>query len=127
MPRNLAKLRFKAPKPPRPLNLASIKPDNQTALHQRLRAHAVDLSKPRTDLSLQVVVNPKWKEQPGSRPFRMSYKPHTVRDLVDPEGEAQHGQIIYVFANVKTNQVIYSLSELLDVYHRACLSHACVC
>ncbi|KAF9739756.1 hypothetical protein PMIN03_004666 [Paraphaeosphaeria minitans] len=117
MPRNLARLRFRAPKPLRPLNIARIQPEDHTTLHQRLRAHAIDLSKPQTPLSLQVVVNPKWKQQPGKKPFRMSYKPHTVRDLIDAEAAAKHGQIIYVFANVKTNQVIYSLNELLDQYH----------
>ncbi|KAF2452052.1 hypothetical protein P171DRAFT_347804 [Karstenula rhodostoma CBS 690.94] len=117
MPRNLARLRFRAPKQLRPLNIARIHPEDHTTLHRRLRAHALDLSKPQTPLSLQVVVNPKWKQQPGKKPFRMSYKPHTVRDLVDPEAAAKHGQIIYVFANIKTGQVIYSLNELLDQYH----------
>ena len=127
MPRNLARLRFRAPKPLRPLNLAHIKPDTHTALHQRLRAHAVELSKPQTPLSLHIVVDPRWKPQPGKRPFRESYKPHTVRDLVDPEGDAKHGQIIYVFANVKTNQVIYSLNEMLDACHPTHLPPTCVC
>jgi hypothetical protein len=34
---------------------------------------------------------------------------------VDPEGTSQHGEIIYIFRNTKTNQVIYSLQELLAV------------
>ncbi|KAL1592786.1 hypothetical protein SLS60_011202 [Paraconiothyrium brasiliense] len=117
MPRNLARLRFRAPKQLRPLNISRIHPEDHSTLHRRLRGHALELSKPQTPLSLQIVVNPKWKQQPGKKPFRMSYKPHTLRDLVDPEAAATHGQIIYVFANVKTGQVIYSLNELLDQYH----------
>jgi hypothetical protein len=34
---------------------------------------------------------------------------------VDPERTALHGEIIYIFRNTKTNQIIYSLQELLDV------------
>ena len=38
-----------------------------------------------------------------------------MRDVVDPEGTTKHGQVIYVFRSIKTNQIIYSLQELLDV------------
>ena len=43
------------------------------------------------------------------------WKPFTLRDVVDPEGKARHGEIIYIFRNIKTNQVIYSLQELMHV------------
>jgi hypothetical protein len=109
MPRNLARLRFKTPKQLRPLNIARIHPEDHSTLQHRLRQHAAGLSKPQTPLSLQVVVNPKWLQQPGK----------------NPEAAAKHGQIIYVFANVKTGQVIYSLNELLEVCpqsaHLVCL------
>jgi hypothetical protein len=42
-------------------------------------------------------------------------KPFTVQDVVDPEGKARHGEIIYVFRNTKSDQVIYSLQPLLNV------------
>ncbi|KAJ4305921.1 hypothetical protein N0V90_001454 [Kalmusia sp. IMI 367209] len=117
MPRNLARLRFKPPRRIPPLVLSRIPPDHHSALENRLRSHVLELSKPTTALNVQVVVNSKWKQQPGKKNQALQYRPHTVRDLVDPEGTAKHGQIIYVFANVKTGQVIYSLVELLDDYH----------
>ena len=115
MPRNLGKLRFRAPRQLAPPNLSRFVAGQEQQLQNRLRAHALDQSKPQTPLSMHIVVNPQWKQQPGKKPHRQSFKPHTVRDLVDPEGVAEHGQIIYVFANIKTGQVIYSLNELLDV------------
>jgi hypothetical protein len=125
MPRNLAKLRFRAPKQLAQPNLHRFAAGQEDKFHARLRAHALDLSKPQTPLSLHIVVNPKWKQQPGKKPHRLAYKPHTVRDLVDPEGTAKHGQIIYVFANIKTGQVIYSLVELLDVRRQSYLVCPC--
>lgn len=115
MPRTLARLRFRAPKPPRPLNLARTNPSHSRALERKVRNHVVRLSKPPTPLGLQVVVNPQWKKQPGKKTRKLAHKPHTLRDLVDPTHKARHGQIIYVFRNIKSNQVIYSLVELLDV------------
>lgn len=115
MTRNLARLRFKPPRPIRPLNLARVPADQPAALEHRIRNHVIAQSKPTKALSLQIVVHPKWKQKPGKANQPLHSRPHTVRDLVDPEGVAQHGQIIYVFSNIRTGQVIYSLSELLDV------------
>jgi hypothetical protein len=44
--------------------------------------------------------------------------------VVDPDGTAKHGDIIYIFRNTKTNQIIYSLQELLDVRHCNICGHA---
>ncbi|KAF1972588.1 hypothetical protein BU23DRAFT_555096 [Bimuria novae-zelandiae CBS 107.79] len=118
MPRNLAKLRFRVPRQLQPPNLNRLITQTEDKVHRALRAHVLDYSKPQTSLSIQVAVNSRWKQQPGKKKTQnLAYKPHTVKDLIDPEGTAKHGQIIYVFANVKTGQVIYSLVELLDNYH----------
>jgi len=115
MPRNLSRLRFRAPTTAKPLNLARIPLENRHAVQSEVRDHVLSLSKPATALSLQVVVNRKWKDMPGTKTRKLTYKPHTLRDLVDPQGEKKHGQIIYIFKNIRTKQVIYSLAELLDV------------
>ncbi|KAF1962305.1 hypothetical protein CC80DRAFT_588871 [Byssothecium circinans] len=117
MPRNLGRLKFRAPKPPRPLNLSRVRPGNQRAVEQEITNHVIRLSKPATALSLSVVTDPKWKKQPGSKTRKLKHKPYTLRDIVDPERKKKHGEVIYVFRNTKTNQVIYSLSEMLDNYH----------
>jgi hypothetical protein len=122
MPRNLSRLRFRAPKPVKPLNLARIPLENRHVVQREVREHVLSQSKPATALSLQVVMDPKWKQLPGNKTKKMAFQPHTLRDLVDPQGAKKHGQIIYIFKNTRTKQVIYSLAELLDVglpFHRA--------
>lgn len=66
-------------------------------------------------LKLHTVVNPKARRQPTAQSVVAPIKPYTLRDIADPEGRAQHGEIVYVFRNTDTNQIIYSLQELLDV------------
>lgn len=114
MPRNLSRLKFRAPRPPKPLNVSRIPLHNRLAVAREVRNHVLQLSKPAA-LGLQVVVNPSWKDLPGKKTKKLAFKPHTLRDVVDPEAKAKHGQIIYIFRNSRTNQVIYSLAELLDV------------
>ncbi|KAF2643882.1 hypothetical protein P280DRAFT_466606 [Massarina eburnea CBS 473.64] len=117
MPRNLGRLRFRVPKPVRPLNLVRVQPNNRQALEQEVTNHVVELSKPTATLNLSTVTDPKWKKHPGNRGKKLRRKPHTLRDIVDPQGRKKHGEVIYVFRSTKTNQVIYSLSEMLDNYH----------
>lgn len=115
MPRSLARLRYRPP--PMPINFSRIdatRPHLEALLERRVAAYVVRQSNPR-HVKLQVVVNPKAKPQATGRFVPAPLKPFTLRDVVDPEGKARHGEIIYVFRNTKTNQIIYSLQELLDV------------
>lgn len=112
MPRNLSRLKFRAPKPPPPLNLARLPPGDR--LPQALKSHVLAVSKPAANLAVRTVMVQKWKQQPG-KTRKQQFRPHTLKDMVDPAGKAKHGQIIYIFRNTRTNQVIYSLAELLDV------------
>ena len=115
MPRNLARLKFRAPKPVRPLNLTRLQQGSQRVLEQKITEHVLQLSKPSTPLCLSVVTDPQWKRQPAHKFRTLRSRPYTLRDVVDPDRRKKHGEVIYVFRNTKTNQVIYSLSELLDV------------
>lgn len=114
MPRSLARLKFKASTPVAPLRLPKRVPRNPALLEQKIRNQVLQLSKP-AHLDMAVLVNPRWKNQPGDKKVMRRHKPHTLRDLADPNGHAKHGEIIYVFRHIRTNQIIYSLNELLEV------------
>ncbi|OSS43397.1 hypothetical protein B5807_11996 [Epicoccum nigrum] len=116
MPRNIARLRYRLP--PAPVSFEGIKPTQVRLLEKRVGQYVVRQSNPR-HLKLQTVVNPKAKPLPTAQTTVRPIKPYTLRDVVDPEGTTKHGQVIYVFRSIKTNQIIYSLQELLDVHHLA--------
>ena len=118
MPRSLARLRFKAPR--KPINFATrpkiITPRNEAHFRRSVAAYVERQSNPK-HLRLQTVVNEKARRQPTGKHVNAPIKPYTLRDVVDPDSTAKHGEIIYVFRNSKSNQIIYSLNELLDVCH----------
>ncbi|CAN9172982.1 unnamed protein product [Alternaria sp. RS040] len=118
MPRSLARLRYKPPlKPVTFANTARrITPQHVEHMQKRIAAYVERQSNPR-HLRLQTVVNEKARRQATGQRVVSPIKPYTLRDVVDPEGTAQHGEIIYIFRNTKTNQIIYSLQELLDTHH----------
>lgn len=118
MPRSLARLRYKPPlKPVTFANTARrITPQHVEHMQKRIAAYVERQSNPR-HLRLQTVVNEKARRQATGQRVVSPIKPYTLRDVVDPEGTARHGEIIYIFRNTKTNQIIYSLQELLDTHH----------
>ncbi|KAF1927592.1 uncharacterized protein M421DRAFT_5874 [Didymella exigua CBS 183.55] len=116
MPRNLARLRYRLP--PAPVSFEGIDAGRVRLLENKVAQYVVRQSNPR-HVKLQTVVNAKAKPLPTGKSMVRPIKPYTLRDVVDPEGTARHGQIIYVFRSIKTNQVIYSLQELLDDHHLA--------
>ena len=117
MPRNIARLRYRLP--PAPVSFEGIRPTQVHTLKKRVAQYVVRQSNPR-HLRVQTVVNPKAKPLATAQTAVRPIKPYTLRDVVDPEGTTKHGQVIYVFRSIKTNQIIYSLQELLDV--RQCYS-----
>ena len=112
MPRNIARLRYRLP--PAPVSFEGIRPTQVRTLEKRVAQYVVRQSNPR-HLRVQTVVNPKAKPLATAQTAVRPIKPYTLRDVVDPEGTTKHGQVIYVFRSIKTNQIIYSLQELLDV------------
>ena len=112
MPRNLARLRYRLP--PAPVSFEGIEPGRVRLLERKVAQYVVRQSNPR-HVKLQTVVNPKAKPLPTGKTAVRPVKPYTLRDVVDPDGTARHGQIIFVFRSIKTNQILYSLQELLDV------------
>ncbi|KAF1939274.1 hypothetical protein EJ02DRAFT_425010 [Clathrospora elynae] len=120
MPRSLARLRYRPP--PVPITFASSlnlnTPHLEALTEKRVAAYVVRQSNPR-HIKLQTTVNAKARRQATGDHVVAPWKPYTLRDMVDPEGTAKHGEIVYVFRNVKTNQIIYSLAELLDNHHLA--------
>jgi hypothetical protein len=118
MPRSLARLRFKAPQ--KPITFANrahvVTPQYEEILQRRVSAYVERQSNPQ-HLKLQTVVNEKARRQPTGKHVIAPIKPYTLRDVVDPEGTAKHGEIVYIFRNAKSDQIIYSLNELLDVRH----------
>ncbi|EMD58832.1 hypothetical protein COCSADRAFT_102645 [Bipolaris sorokiniana ND90Pr] len=118
MPRSLARLRYKPPLKPISFAPAAKRttPVHEELLHRRVAAYVQRQSNPK-HLRLQTVVNEKARRQATGQHVNAPIKPYTLRDVVDPEGTAKHGEIIYIFRNTKTNQVIYSLQELLDNHH----------
>ncbi|UPX17588.1 uncharacterized protein EKO05_0007932 [Ascochyta rabiei] len=116
MPRNLARLRYRLP--PAPVSFEGLEAGRVRLLERRVAQYVVRQSNPR-HLRLQTVVNAKAKPLATGRSAVRPIKPYTLRDVVDPEATARHGQIIYVFRSIKTNQIVYSLQELLDDHHLA--------
>ncbi|RYN16573.1 hypothetical protein AA0112_g12442 [Alternaria arborescens] len=118
MPRSLARLRYKPPL--NPVTFANttrrITPQHVEHMQKRIAVYVERQSNPR-HLRLQTVVNEKARRQATGQRVVSPIKPYTLRDVVDPEGTARHGEIIYIFRNTKTNQIIYSLQELLDTHH----------
>ncbi|KAJ4309822.1 hypothetical protein N0V94_008741 [Neodidymelliopsis sp. IMI 364377] len=116
MPRNLARLRYRLP--PAPVSFEGLESGRIRLLERRVAQYVVRQSNPR-HVKLQTVVNVKAKPLPTGKSMVRPIKPFTLRDVVDPHGTARHGEIIYVFRSIKTNQIIYSLQELLDNHHLA--------
>ncbi|KAI8943338.1 hypothetical protein NX059_001355 [Plenodomus lindquistii] len=112
MPRSLARLRYRAV--PRPARLARVRDLQRMDL--RVARYVKQQSTPQP-FRLQTVVNASAKRQPTGAHVSKPWMPYTLRDVVDPEKQAKHGEVIYVFRNAKTNQIIYSLQELLDDHH----------
>ncbi|KAI4906713.1 hypothetical protein J4E90_010172 [Alternaria incomplexa] len=120
MPRTLARLRYKPPL--QPISLASptaasrVTPQHVAHMQKQIAAYVERQSNPQ-HLRLQTVVSEKARRQATAQHVISPVKPYTLRDVVDPEGTAKHGEIIYIFRNTKSNQIIYSLQELLDNHH----------
>ncbi|KAF1831417.1 hypothetical protein BDW02DRAFT_505288 [Decorospora gaudefroyi] len=114
MPRSLARLRFRPPAKQVSLSLAeTLRP---SVLLNRIEAHVERQSRPQ-HIKLQTVVDPRARRQPTGQYIPAPQKPSTLRDVVDPHRRAQHGDTIYIFRHIRTNQIIYSLQELLDKHH----------
>lgn len=114
MPRAITRLRYRTPPSPATFFNRLGQPVTGAALEQRVAKYVAQQSNPR-HIKLQIVANPKARLPAPGKTIVQPHKPFTLKDVVDPEGRAQHGQIIYIFRNVKTNQIIYSLQELLKV------------
>jgi hypothetical protein len=117
MPRTLSRLRYKKPPVPIAFHGRDGRPFAGALLEQRVAAYVARQSNPR-HVRLQVVANPKAILPATGKTVVHPVKPFTLRDVVDPEGKALHGEIIYVFRHNRTNQIIYSLQELLSVGNR---------
>jgi hypothetical protein len=122
MPRNLSRLKFRpvARLPPRSLNHARLALENRPVVEHIVKQHILRRSRPSTNLGLSIVVDPKWKRTPAHERTKLQNRPHTLKDLVDRTAAKKHGRIIYVFRNIRTGQVIYSLQYLLDVSFPPC-------
>jgi hypothetical protein len=85
-------------------------------LQARARRIAEHLAMPDTPMNVQTLAKATWVKEPGAK--ITAEKPFTLRDLADPAGAfPAHGQLIFIFRNVQTNQILYSLSEVLDESH----------
>ncbi|KAH9866277.1 hypothetical protein J1614_008843 [Plenodomus biglobosus] len=112
MPRSLARLRYRTPLKAVRFNFVN----DRAEIDSKVAKYVERQSQPQP-LRLQTVVNAKAKRQATGVDVPEPWKPYTLRDVIDPKKTAKHGEIIYVFRNTKTNQVIYSLQELLDDHH----------
>ncbi|CBX98922.1 hypothetical protein IAQ61_007468 [Plenodomus lingam] len=112
MPRTLARLRYRNPLKPVRFNFIK----DRAEIDSKVTKYVERQSQP-TPLKLQTVVNAKAKRQPTGVDVPEPWKPFTLRDVVDPKKKAKHGEIIYVFRSTRTNQILYSLQELLDDHH----------
>jgi hypothetical protein len=113
MPRTLSRLRYRTPNVP-PVTFNNRYGQPRSDLEQQATKYVVHHSKA-LQLKLQTVVNPNARLPATGQRGQPPPKPYTLRDVIDPKGEAQHGEVIYIFRNIKTNQIIYSLGELLNV------------
>ncbi|KAH7380208.1 transcriptional regulation of mitochondrial recombination-domain-containing protein [Phaeosphaeria sp. MPI-PUGE-AT-0046c] len=116
MPRAITRLRYRTPPSPATFFNRLGQPITGLSLEQRVAKYVAQQSNPR-HIKLQIVANPKARAPAPGKHLIQPYKPFTLKDVVDPEGKARHGEIIYIFRNVKSNQVIYSLQELLKDFH----------
>jgi len=114
MPRSLARLRYKAP--PKPISFAAVPAGDGPRIAQTVASFVRRQSRPPL-LRLQTVVNPRARRPPTGQHATPPARPSTLRDLVDAKATAAHGELVYVFRNVATNQVLYSLQELLAAHH----------
>lgn len=112
MPRSLARLRWKDP--PKPFIFPKLSPTNGFLFAKKAEKYVARHSNPPHG-KVHTVVNERARRQPAGRSAMTPRRPYTLRDLVDPKGTKEHGEIIYVFRHTITNQIIYSLQELLDV------------
>jgi hypothetical protein len=117
MPRNLARLKFRPVTrfPPRPLNHDRLLLQSRPKVEHIVKEHVLRASKTNTKLGLSIVVDPRWKRSPAHQRKKLQERPHTLKKLVDRQAARKHGRVIYVFRNIRTGQVIYSLQCLLDV------------
>ncbi|KAF2026473.1 hypothetical protein EK21DRAFT_74183 [Setomelanomma holmii] len=121
MPRSLVRLRYRTPPASVTFSAALERVQQRTAalgkiLERRVARHVTVQSNPR-QVKLETMVNPKAR-LPATGQFHVHpRKPYTLQDVVDAEGTSPHGEIIYVFRNIKTNQIIYSLQPLLNNHH----------
>jgi len=114
MPRTLSRLQYRKPPVPIAFHGRNGRPLAGRYLENRVTAFVNRQSNPR-HVRLQVVANPKARLPATKQSVIHPIKPFTLKDVVDPDGKARHGEIIYIFRNLKTNQIIYSLTELLTV------------
>ncbi|KAF2709970.1 hypothetical protein K504DRAFT_454349 [Pleomassaria siparia CBS 279.74] len=92
------------------------RPDQIAKIQRTARLVAEHLALPDAPQNVQKLVKATWVKRPGEK--ITAERPYTLRDLRDPEGYyPEHGQLIFVFRNVQTNQILYSLSEVLDESH----------
>jgi len=93
-----------------------IHPDKLALVQRKARLVAEHMSAPDVPFSVQKLAKASWVKKPGEK--MNIEKPFTLRELADPAGAfPKHGQLIFVFRHVRTNQILYSFTEVLDESH----------